>query len=139
MTEEQEYNLLKYLYPEVNKELIKGIAEVAWFTREDVMGEEPKLSTIVSTRSTVEQVSLLIDGFRFSEVMAAIVIPLYDAEGGVESERSFMLQMVQGKSHLDSVPTFPKAAVISDAIADELMGDDAEEGDLFGDDDIMAV
>jgi MoxR-like ATPase len=139
LTETQEYDLLKYLYPEVNKELLKGIAEVAWFTREDVMGEEPKLSTIVSTRSTVEQVALLVDGFRFTEVMEAIVIPLYDKEGGVESEQAYMRSMIQGKSHLDKVATFPKAAVISDAIADELMGDDAEEGDLFGDDDIMAV
>jgi len=108
LTEQKEYDLLKLLYSDVNKELLKGIAEVAWLTREDVQSEEPKLSTIISTRSTVEQVALLIDGFRFSEVMEAIVLPMYDKEGGVESEQAYMRQVIQGKSHLDRVDVFLK-------------------------------
>ena len=107
LTEDEEYNLLKILYPKVDKQLLKGVAQTAWYTREDIMSEEPSLSTIISTRSTVEQVALMIDGFRYSEVMEAVVLPMYDADGGVESERAHMKIFVQGKSNLDSVPVYP--------------------------------
>jgi MoxR-like ATPase len=132
LTEQQEYDLLKLLYPEVNKDLLRGVAKVAYFTREDQMSDEPRLSTIVSTRSTVEQVALLIDGFRFSEVQEAIVLPMFDAEGGVESERSYMKSMIQGESHLDRVATI----IGMDVVEDNRDAEDADEdeGDLFSSD-----
>jgi MoxR-like ATPase len=133
LTEQQEYDLLKLLYPKVNKELIKGIAKVASYTRDNVMSEEPELSTIISTRSTVEQVALLIDGFKFSEVMEAIVLPLYDPEGGVESERAHMKQVIQGESHLDNIDTFPVPKVEQEIVDTDT--DDADIDDLFGEKD----
>jgi len=133
LTEQQEYDLLKLLYSDVNKELLKGVAKVAAFTRDDIVSDEPKLSTIISTRSTVEQVALLIDGFHFSEVMEAIVLPMYDIEGGVESERAYMRQFCQGESHLDRVDIFPKLGDntrdVRDVKATE--SSDAEIEDIF--------
>ena len=131
LTEDQEYNLLKILYPKVDKKLLKGIAETAWYTREDIMSEEPKLSTIISTRSTVEQVALMVDGFTYSEVMEAVVLPMYDADGGVESERTHMKIFVQGKSNLDNVPVYPLPKVEREVEIDENTGNVAEPTDLF--------
>ena len=126
LTEQQEYDLLKLLYKGINKDLLKGVAYIAYYTRENIMSEEPDLSTIISTRSTVEQVALLIDGFRFTEVMEAMVFPMYDNEGGVESERAHMKTLVQGKSDLDRVETFPSNKPVADVVD---VSD--EEGDLF--------
>ena len=126
LTEQQEYDLLKLLYKDINKDLLKGIAYVAYYTRENLVSEEPDLSTIISTRSTVEQVALLIDGFKFTEVMEAMVFPMYDNEGGVESERAHMKTLVQGKSDLDRVTTFPGTAPVVEDIPEP-----EEDGDLF--------
>jgi len=135
LTEDEEYNLLKLLYPKVNKELLKGIAKVAWYTRENVISEEPELSTIISTRSTVEQVALLIDGFKFTEVMEAVVFPMYDDEGGVgESERAHMRQVVQGESHLDNVDTFPMAKPKVE-VQEVEESENNETDDLFNEDE----
>ena len=130
LTEQEEYDLLKLLYPLVNKDLLKGIAKVATYTRDNIVSEEPELSTIISTRSTVEQVALLIDGFRFSEVMEAIVLPMYDKEGGVESEQAHMKQVIQGESHLDNVVTIPSLSP-NPEIVDRDENPDAELEDLF--------
>lgn len=129
LTENEEYNLLKLLNPIVNKELLKGIAKVATYTRDNVTSEEPELSTIISTRSTVEQVALLIDGFKFSEVMEAVVLPMYDSDGGVESERSHMKQVVQGESHLDNVATIPSLEPIVEDLPEEATDENLD--DLF--------
>lgn len=138
LTEDQEYNLLKILYPKVNKELLKGVAYVAWYTRENLMSEEPDLSTIISTRSTVEQVALLIDGFKFSEVMEAIVFPMFDAEGGVESERTHMKTLVQGKSDLDYVDVYPMPKKKAETVED-IEAEDVDSEDLFGENDAFTV
>jgi MoxR-like ATPase len=131
LTEQQEYDLLKLLYPKVNKDLLKGVAKIASYTRDNVMSEEPELSTLISTRSTVEQVALLIDGFKFSEVCEAIVLPLYDQEGGVESERSHMKQVCQGMSHLDKVSTFPTAKKKEEEIDEVGIDEPDNPDDLF--------
>ena len=34
--------------------------------------------------------------------MEAIVLPMFELSGGVDSERSHMKQFIQGKSHLDN-------------------------------------
>jgi MoxR-like ATPase len=132
LTEDKEYNLLKLLYPKVNKELLKGVSYVAWYTRENMLSEEPDLSTIISTRSTVEQVALLIDGFKFTEVMEAIVFPMYDNEGGVESERAHMKTLVQGKSDLDREYVYPNQKPVE--VVNTQEASDENLDDLFDQD-----
>lgn len=135
LTEEQEFELLRLLYPDVNRQLLEGIAKVAAFTRDELNSDEPKINTLVSTRSTVEQVALLVDGFVFSEVMEAIVLPLYDKEGGVESEQAYMRSVIQGHSHLDRVPALKNAEVVAEIDDDASEADD--DGDLFADNDVF--
>ena len=103
LTKDQEVTLAKKLFPELNRNYIDAIADVADYTRTNIKSDNPTLSTIISTRSVHEQCKLALDGFRFSEVMEAIVFQLFDPEGGVgDSERSEVRQKAQEKSHLDN-------------------------------------
>lgn len=92
---EQEQHLLQMLYPTVNKSLIKALAEIAGDTRTQLLSDSPKVSTAISTRMNVEGVSLLADGFKLSEVAEVVIYPFYSMDGGIDSERTYMKQLVQ--------------------------------------------
>lgn len=92
---EQEQHLLQMLYPTVNSKLIKALAEIAGDTRTQLLSDSPKVSTAISTRMNVEGVSLLADGFKLSEVAEVVIYPFYSMDGGIDSERTYMKQLVQ--------------------------------------------
>ncbi len=65
--------------------------------------------------------------------MEAIVLPMFELSGGVDSERSHMKQFIQGKSHLDNEETYPtpkKTIIESEEIEDNL----DDKSDLFDED-----
>jgi len=95
LTGEQELDLLKFMFPDVNVEDLNGLAEVAHHTRLQIQSEDPKVSSIVSTRSTVEAASLLYDGFSFLEAAEITILPVFSNDGGIDSERTYMKQLVQ--------------------------------------------
>jgi len=103
LTADEEVKLAKKLFPELNTEYIRAFAEVADYTRKDVRGSNPTLTTIISTRSVHEQCRLALDGFNFSEVMELAVLTMFDSEGGADSNRTHVRQVCQKKSHLDNV------------------------------------
>jgi hypothetical protein len=49
----------------------------------------------MSTRLSVELAGLLEDGFTLEEGAEVAIYPFFDADGGVDSERTFMKQLVQ--------------------------------------------
>ncbi len=75
---------------------LDAVADIATKTRDDLKKETPKLSTSISTRMSVEIAGLLYDGFTLAEACEVCVYPFFPAEGGLESERVFVKQMVQG-------------------------------------------
>ncbi len=87
--------LLTMLYPDVDNKLIKAASEVAEFTRTDVKKAESKLSTIISTRANIELIGMLRDGFTFQEASDVVIVPLYSDDGGGESERTHIKQVLQ--------------------------------------------
>ncbi len=95
LTAEEEKSLLAMLYPKLSKENISNIAEIVGATRIEVMTDNPRLSTAISTRASVELTSLVYDGFTVEEAAQVIIYPQYDAAGGVDSERTFIKQIVQ--------------------------------------------
>ena len=103
LNKDQEFNLLKLKFPDINKQILNAIAEIASFTRQDINSDDPKLSTIISTRATIEMAELIADGFKFTEVMQVKAYPFYSNDGGVDSERTYITQKVQQFSHLDSI------------------------------------
>ena len=54
-----------------------------------------KISSGISTRTSVELAGLLFDGFGLDEAAEVTVYPQYADDGGVDSERTFIKQLVQ--------------------------------------------
>ena len=92
---EQEAQLLKLKFPNVSDAMIRAIAEIADSTRIEARQAMPKLSTTISTRVSVELTSLIADGFTLAEAAEVCVYPFFSADGGAESERTYVKQIVQ--------------------------------------------
>jgi hypothetical protein len=55
----------------------------------------PKLTNSISTRAAVELASLIYDGFSLAEAAEVAIYPFFSEDGGVDSERTFVKQIVQ--------------------------------------------
>ena len=95
LTDEEEYGLLEYMFPHVDPELLKSISEIAHTTRMESKNESGKLSNGVSTRTSVEMAGLMYDGFGIDEAAEVCVYPQFADDGGMDSERTFIKQLVQ--------------------------------------------
>jgi len=95
LTDDQEFGLLKYMFPEVNQDDLKAVAEIAHHTRTQSMSESGKLTSMVSTRASVEMAGLLYDGFDLFESAEISIFPFFSNDGGVDSERTYIKQLVQ--------------------------------------------
>jgi len=95
LNDEDEHGLLTYMFPHVDSELLKSVAEIANSTRVESRNETGRLSSGVSTRTSVEMAGLLYDGFGLDEAAEVTVYPQYSEDGGVESERTYIKQLVQ--------------------------------------------
>lgn len=91
----EEFELLQKMYPDVNSDDLKGVAEIAHNTREVSRSEVAKLSNMISTRASVEMAGLLYDGFSLMEAAEVAILPFFSNDGGLESERTYVKQLVQ--------------------------------------------
>jgi len=115
LTEAQETSLLQKVYPDMEVSDAENLAEIAKLTRDEIQSDQPQISTMISTRSVIEMGGLLVDGFSLGEVAQVGIYPLYSEEGGLQSERTFMRQIVQ--------------KFISDGTDENLFNDQAEENE----------
>ena len=92
---EEEYGLLTYMFPHVDPELLKAVSEISHLTRTESKSDAGKITSGVSTRTSVELAGLLFDGFGLDEAAEVTVYPQYSDDGGVDSERTFIKQLVQ--------------------------------------------
>jgi MoxR-like ATPase len=90
-----EVELLKELYPNLDMTVIDNIASIAEASRKEINTDQPRISTAISTRTTVEMASIMYDGFELLDAAEVTVYPQYDSSGGVDSERTFIKQIVQ--------------------------------------------
>ena len=95
LSKEKEEALLLQMFPEADKTMISNIASIVSATRDEMKTEVPRISTSVSTRASVEFASLCFDGFTLEESAEVTVYPLFDDAGGLDSERTFIKQLVQ--------------------------------------------
>ena len=95
LTDEEEFGLLKYMFPTVDESELKNIADITHLTRVEASTDNPRITSGVSTRTSVEIAGLLFDGFSLMESADITIYPQYDATGGVDSERTFIKQIVQ--------------------------------------------
>ena len=54
-----------------------------------------KISNIISTRNSIEIAELLNDSFTIEEAAEVLIYPLFSDEGGNDSERIYIRQIVQ--------------------------------------------
>ena len=113
LTDEEEYGLLTYMFPHVEPELLKSVAEIAHTTRMESKSDTGKVSCGVSTRTSVEMAGLIYDGFGIDEASEVSIYPQFADDGGMDSERTFVKQLVQ--------------KYVSDGSSDDLFNEEDEE------------
>ena len=95
LEQEEEFDLLQTLVPEVPDEKLDTLATVAAETRREVKASRPSLNRIISTRQTVQMAEQIRDGYSVMEAIHVTVYPNYDNEGGDNSPRSTVQKIVQ--------------------------------------------
>ena len=118
LTDEEEFGLLQYMFPHVDGELLKSVAEISHLTRTESKSDAGKISTGISTRTSVELSGLLFDGFSLNEAAEVTIYPQYSDDGGVDSERTFIKQLVQ--------------KYVNDGSSDDLFNEDEIESNNIG-------
>jgi len=116
LTDEEELGLLKYMFPTIDESELKNISSITHLTRVEATNDNPRITSGVSTRTSVEIAGLLFDGFSLIEAADITIYPQYDATGGVDSERTFVKQIVQ--------------KFVSDGSDEELFTDHEIDGEL---------
>lgn len=93
-----EINLLKERFniTDANQlDILTAVCDIADHTRHQVKQEDSKISNFIPTRSTVEIAELIVDGFSLMEIAETTIYPNFSEDGGVDSERTYMKQLVQ--------------------------------------------
>ena len=83
------------MLPSVDEVLLGNVAKIATLTRTESNSDTARITSGISTRTTVELCGLLYDGFSLEESAEVSIYPQYDNTGGVDSERTFVKQIVQ--------------------------------------------
>jgi len=99
LTAEEELNLVSIIHPNADMDIMRTMVDIAATTREYY--KSGKVNNCLSTRTVVEMAELTMDGFTLEELVEMILYPDYSAEGGVDSERTLITQLVQ----MYNVPT----------------------------------
>ena len=98
MSMEDEYKFLQEKFT-INEQSelhsLKSICEIAEHTRVHIKQDDSKLTNFISTRSTVEMSELITDGFSLMEIAEAAIYPNFSEDGGIDSERTYIKQLVQ--------------------------------------------
>ena len=95
LNESEETELLNYMFPNVDSNVLGSVAKIASLTRTEASSDTARIPSGISTRTTVELCGLLYDGFSLEESASVCIYPQYDDAGGVDSERTFVKQIVQ--------------------------------------------
>jgi len=95
LNEDEEYELLTYMFPHVDADTLSSVSKIANLTRVESKSDTARIGSGISTRTTVELSGLLYDGFSLQEAAEVSIYPQYDDAGGVDSERTFVKQILQ--------------------------------------------
>jgi hypothetical protein len=104
LNKDQELHLLSLKVPEVSKPNLKAITDITSDIRSELRSDVPRISTQISTRAAIEIAALLRDGFTLVEAAEIAIYPFYSEEGGAQSERVYIKQLVQKYIKDESVP-----------------------------------
>jgi len=94
LSEDNEYTLLKSKFPLLDEKKLLQLCSIIGDIRKEINTESPRISTIVSTRNTIEIAELLADGFTIANAAELLIYPLFPNDGN-DSERVFVKQIIQ--------------------------------------------
>lgn len=92
------FKLFKFINQKATKpqlDLLKTLADISEDLRIHCQKEDAEITTAISPASMVEIGELVIDGFTLTEIVEAAVYPEYPEDGGADSERTFVKQIIQ--------------------------------------------
>lgn len=96
---EELLQLVQILYPTLNTtkgSTMWNLCDIADKTVKELRKDEARLSSILPTGAIVEMAQLVVDGFNLEEIAEMTIYPDYPDEGGADSERTFVKQIVEG-------------------------------------------
>lgn len=117
LTKPQEFDLMvkKYNVDTTHLNTLSAICDIAAHTRLQVRLDDGKLTNFLSTRSVGEMTELINDGFSLADIAEVAIYPEFPSDGGLESERTYVKQVVQ-------------KYIPSESTADPLMNDPLNSG-----------
>jgi len=93
---EDEYKLLSdKCNGSVDQNVLLQLCDIIKDIRKEIKSDMPRINTTISTRATLEIVELLNDDFTLEQAIEVLVYPLFSDEGGNDSERTYVKQVVQ--------------------------------------------
>ena len=95
LDKDQEMKLLKIKCPHLDPVVNEALCDISFRVRMECDRENSKLSSIISTRTLIEAGEMSIDGFGIDEIAELIIYPHYSDEGGTDSERIYIRQLIQ--------------------------------------------
>ena len=94
LTKEQQVDLIMMTCPNMDKGTADILASVYAATQMEAM-DGSRISTAISTRTLLAASGLICDGFTIQEAADVCIYPYYSNDGGLESERTYVKQIVQ--------------------------------------------
>lgn len=95
LDKEQEMKLLAMKYSKLDPQVNEALCDISFRIRMECERESSKLSSTLSTRTLIEAAEMSIDDFSIDEIAELIFYPQYPEEGGTDSERIYVRQLVQ--------------------------------------------
>ena len=95
LNKDEEMKLLSIKHPSLNPIMNEALCDISDKIKSECKRENAKLSSTLSTRILIEAAEMIIDGFDLGEIAELILYPQYSDDGGGESERIYMRQLVQ--------------------------------------------
>jgi MoxR-like ATPase len=95
LDKDQEMKLLAMKYPKLDPVVNEALCDISFRVRMECERDNSKLSSILSTRTLIEAAEMSIDGFSIDETAELIIYPQYSDDGGADSERIYIRQLIQ--------------------------------------------
>ena len=94
LSEDDEYTLLKGKFPTIDENQLLLLCNIVGDIRKEINTDSSRISTMISTRNTIEIAELIVDGFSILDAAELLIYPLYPNDGN-DSERVFVKQLIQ--------------------------------------------
>ena len=103
---DERVSIIRTVFPVLTVEVSELISKIVDKLNDFVYGnagsDARDLPKPISTRAIIELASLVYDGFSVEDAIDSVIVPEYSTEGGVESDRTFVKQTIQGFINQDN-------------------------------------